>query len=272
MQLEISLTVLDNKSISYSSSYQLYSALVAALTKYNPSLADRFHNGENANRIKLFALSPLNSDPRPEANADKMKLGSHVYFRIASAIPEFIYEFGNAILFARELEFAGKKFKVRDVSMTAAPGLEETMTWRPFGQGNNSICTRYTLPGDRKKVYLYPDSKIPDVPSCAEIIITNLKHKLHRLKEMNSTLFDSWDRGGFDVDDIPVKIEFLPLKEGTPYSRKMHNINGSNILSWRCPIRITACEAIQRIAYDAGLGQLNATGFGLLTKGDDSTC
>lgn len=265
MQLEITLSQAQKTPLPYSSSYHLYAAVIAALTRHSPKTAENFHNSENQRKTKLLAISPLNSTPHPEPRGDGMiMLGDKIYFRLASPLPEIIYGIGEALLAAGKITVQDKVFNVVNAAMVNPPMLGKTMTWRVFGQAGG-IHTSWNDKTLKKKIPVYPDSKIKGVPTCEELLADNLRNKLLRLQELRPDILASWDDDGFAVKKMPVSIEILPMNGKTLYGKKMYNVKGTNVLSWRAPVRITACDAIQRIAFETGLGSLNTQGHGLVT-------
>ena len=152
--------------------------------------------------------------------------------------------------------------------MVPAPDFRPTMTYRPFGQADFIVC-RYQKDG--KNYFQMPDDSVPGIPSCAELIAGNLRHKLLRLREIRPDIFENlMSIGGLDaaaVAALPIQVEFLPLMEGRAYRTRLTRVKNINVRAFRAPLRITAPEAVHRMVWSGGCGEMNSMGFGLVCGG-----
>lgn len=273
MQIELQLSCSGDQVLSFDYCHELSAALYSALDRTFPALAKELHDGSHRSRIKLFAFSPFNSDPGPEPvtlpdGTSGLKFGSRVWMRFASPWPELVYHMAEALQKAKEMNIRGQRFRVESLKMVPAPEFVPTMTYRPFGQAGFIVC-RYNK--DRKTYFQMPDDSEPGIPSCRELIAGNLRHKLLRLREIRPDVFENiMGIGGLDRDavaQLPIEVEFLPLMKECPFRTRLVRIKGLNARGFRAPVRITGPEAVHRIIWSAGLGEMNSQGFGLVELG-----
>lgn len=273
MQIELQLFCRGNDVLAFDYYHELGSALYQTLDRAFPALARELHDGKHRDRIKLFVFSPLSSDPKPvfgelPNGIRGLKFGSRVWMRFASIWPEMVYHLADALQRAKELQIRGVRFGLERLEMVPAPDFSPTMTYRPFGQSGFIAC-RYNR--DRKSFFQMPDDSEPGIPSCRELIAGNLRHKLLRLREIRPDVFENlMSIEGMDasaVESLPIGVEFLPLKEDLPYRTRLTRIKDLNVRGFRAPVRITAPEAVHRLAWSSGLGGLNSQGFGLVVQG-----
>ncbi|MFA7231569.1 MAG: CRISPR-associated endoribonuclease Cas6 [Victivallaceae bacterium] len=275
MQIEIKLVPAEKSILGFDYLYQMHSALMTTLTSRNPDLAKDLHEGSHENRMKMFVFSPLNSTPTPKLvqvegeERKRMLLGEKIWFRIASPWPEFLNSLGESLLVAGQMNIAGKNFKISGVNMIAPPELKEQMVWRPFGQ-SASICTPWSPPDNGKKLFIYPDKPIDNSPTCSELLANNLYHKFKRLQEIRPDIADAWLKNS-GMNELPsenaINVEFLPSSPTQSYKTIMNYGKNAAIRSWRCPVKITAPLPLQRLVWAAGLGSMNAQGYGLMQEG-----
>lgn len=139
----------------------------------------------------------------------------------------------------------------------------------PAVRTGDFIVCRYQKDG--KNYFRMPDDSEPGIPSCADLIAGNLRHKLLRLREIRPDIFENlMSIGGLDaaaVAALPIQVEFLPLMEGRAYRTRLTRIKGINVRAFRAPLRITAPEAVHRLVWETGVGSMNSMGFGLICGG-----
>ena len=133
-----------------------------------------------------------------------------------------------------------------------------------------------TFTVDGKSRFQMPDDSENGIPSCRELIAGNLRHKLLRLRDVRPDIFENITTiANLDTDAIsqlPITVEFLPLKENCSYRTLLYRLKGHNIRGFRAPVRITAPEAIHRIVWDCGLGACNSMGYGMVALGRNTSC
>lgn len=274
MQVEISLTNLNERPLGYSYNHALGSALTKALSSSNPTLGKELHDGAHKNRLKLFTFSPLNSEPRPEqvnlpSGEKGLKFGKRLWIRFASVWPEITFSLGEALINQKMLDIAGLQLRVDDIKMVPTPTFKETTTYRCFGQ-SGMIVARYQKEGS--DFFQFPDNQEKAIPSCESLISANLRHKLLRLGEIRKDIQSNYlalsRLQEEDIKELPIKVEFLPLAANRPYRHGLFKIKELNVRAFRCPVKITAPEIVHQVIWNCGLGGQNTQGFGLVTLGE----
>ena len=276
MQIEIKMEALDNGIIDYNYLYPMASMLKTVLSEARPELAQDLYQGVHKEKIKLFTFSPLSSFPNPKSvqidgeKQKKMLLGKRSWFRIASPWPELLNTIGQALLNSPKIRIMNKEFRITTINMIAPPEFTESMVWRPFGQAA-SIATPWSIKDNKRKEFIYPDTKSSDGKTCAELINNNLLNKFRRLKTIRNDIAAAWlkDSSITDIDrDITtIQTDFLHLDKERTYRTLMQKNKTSYIRSWRCPIKISAPIPIQKLIWATGIGALNSQGYGLVQEG-----
>ena len=273
MQIEVAMSSHDGKSLPFSYNHEFASALYTVLTEFYPPLASDLHDGSRKSRIKLFAVSCLNSTPHPAvtvaANGEHMlNMGEKIWFRFSSIVPEILYSMSDALLRKRVIRVRCKEFEIRKVDMVRPPVFEERMVYRPFGQAGTILC-KYQKDG--RTYFQLPDNREKSIPSCAELLCGNLTHKLMVLKQIRPDIHENLlTCSGLtekDIDHLSLSLEFLPLKEDMSFKESVCHIRRNPLRSFRAPFILTAPEAIHRIAWTCGVGSLNSQCFGFITEG-----
>ncbi len=273
MQIELHFSFPDAAPLPFNYQYELASALYRTLTARSPALAHELHDGAQRSRIKLFVFSLFSSDPKPEAvvlpdGNNGLKFGKRVWMRFGSIWPELLFQMADALQQKKQLSICGQTFYLESLEMVKSPEFRPEMVYRPFGQAGFIVCP-YKKAG--KTLYQMPDDSEPGIPPCRELIAGNLRHKLLRLREIRQDVFENiMSIGNLSADavsELPIQLEFLPLSETCAYRTRLIRFKGVNIRGFRAPVRITAPEAVHRMVWDAGLGALNSSGWGLMELG-----
>lgn len=275
MQIELQLTPSGSGVLAYDHHHELSAAIYHSLSQSFPVMAHELHDGCHKSRMKLFVFSPLSSEPKPVPatlpnGAAAICMGERVWMRFASIWPELVFNVAEALQKAKMISIRGQTFSLTSLNMVPTPEFQPTMTYRPFGQAGNIVC-RYGKDG--KTFFQLPDDSEKSVPSCCELIVGNLRHKLLRMREVRPDLFANLvSIGGLDADAImsmPITAAILPVTATQSFKTKLIRIKDLNVRGFRAPVRISAPEAVHRIIWSAGLGSMNSQGFGLVEKGRD---
>ncbi|MDD3886709.1 MAG: CRISPR-associated endoribonuclease Cas6 [Victivallaceae bacterium] len=273
MQIEIHLSPSDDRVCPFNYHYALSAAFYQAITSQSPDFGRALHDGDKfKSRLKLFVFSPFSSLPRPEVvkqgELTGLKFGGHVWLRFGSIVPEIVFTLGEALMNSKKICVCGKEFSVDRVEMVPSPQFAASTVFRPFGQNGMILC-RYAK--EQREFCRLPDDGGDGLPGCAELIAANLRHKLLRLGEIRSdiqaNLLSIGNLTPEDVKQIPIGVEFLPLTPDRPYRSACFALKNLTVRAFRAPLRLTAPEAVQRIAFETGVGSANSQGFGLLTVG-----
>lgn len=272
MQFEIEFSSSGSSVLDFNYRYELSASLYKALEEYSPTLAQDLHDGSSRSRLKLFVFSGLNCLPKSQVvqygERKGFQLGSKVWMRFSSIIPEIAYGMAEALQRKKDIIVRGVFLKVQRISLVRLPDFAPSTTYRPFGQAGMIVC-KYEQDG--KHFFQLPDNSVQGIPGCSELIAENLRHKLLRLKDVKNDLFVNYlSVSGLDEESLRsarISVDFLPLVEGRAFKTGFFRIKNNSIRAFRAPFRLVAPEAFHRILWECGAGNMNSQGFGLVTTG-----
>jgi len=248
-------------------------ALYAVLRNADSMFAEDLHDGRHADRIKLLVFSPLYSRSceicrDQEEKPLGLRFSGRTLFRIGSAWPELFNRLTQGILTCGSMRVGKVSFRVISVNLSPPPLFRRRMIWGPVRSG--SIVTSWSDRASNRKVFLFPDQGV-EAKTAADILRDNILHKWRRFSEIRPDLAREWAGGpapeaAFASEDISVEPLCLSREEGPAYRTRLHYIKGNPVRSWRAPVAVEAPEALQRIVWACGLGQMNMMGFGLVEE------
>jgi len=278
--MQISLLLIPETPIRLDFSYypKLAAAVYQAISYADPNFADDLHDGElYRNRIKLFGFSPLYSrqtEIHPE-NTRQNKSGGLVFkgtcsFTICSPWPELMNRLGEGFLRTSQLRIGSQVIRIQRAMLTPMPDLKEKMAWH-FRQPASCV-TSWSSKDENKKRYALP--RVPVYGrTCEALLLQNLIHKWRRLKEIRPDIAAAWLRKGAKGEKEPadfveedIRVRLLSLSGAKNVHKKRHQIKKAPVFSWIAPVEITAPQAIQRVAWSCGLGEMNSMGFGVVEE------
>ena len=276
--MQIFLRLFPETSIRLDFSYypKLAAAVYQAISHADPDFADDLHGGELfRNRIKLFGFSPLYSrqtEIHPE-NKSQNKSGGLVFkgecsFTVCSPWPELMNRLGEGFLKTSQLRIGSQLLRIQKAMLAPMPDFKEKMAWR-FRQPASCV-TSWSSKNENKKRYILPEIPV-DGRTCEALLRQNLIHKWRRLKEVRPDIATAWlrkeakrEKELVDFVEENIHVRLLPLSGEKPFHKKRHQIKKAPVFSWIAPVEITAPQAIQRIAWSCGLGEMNSMGFGVV--------
>lgn len=278
--MQISLRLFPETPIRLDFSYypKLAAAVYQAISHADPDFADDLHGGELfRNRIKLFGFSPLYSRQTEiySENRRQNKSGGLVFkgicsFTICSPWPELMDRLSEGLLKASYLRIGSQLLRIQKAMPAQMPDLKEKMVWR-FRQPA-SCATTWSSKNENKKLYILPEIPV-DGHTCEVLLRQNLIHKWRRLKEIRPDIATAWlrkeakgEKEPADFAEEDIRVQLLPLSGEKHFHKKRHQIKKAPVFSWIAPVEITAPQAIQRIAWSCGLGEMNSMGFGVVEE------
>ena len=278
--MQISLRLFPETPIRLDFSYypKLSAAVYEAISHADSDFANDLHDGESyRNRIKLFGFSPLYSrqtEIYPE-NRRQNKSGGLVFkgicsFTICSPWPELMDRLSEGLLKASYLRIGSQVIRIQGGKLMSMPDFKEKMFWQ-FRQPASCV-TSWSNKNENKKRYILPGVPISG-RTCEVLLRENLIHKWRRLKEIRPDIAIAWLRKDakkmkepVDFAEEDIHVQLLPLSKGKTFHKKRHQIKKASVFSWIAPVEITAPQAIQRIAWSCGLGEMNSMGFGVVEE------
>ena len=135
------------------------------------------------------------------------------------------------------------QFRIERVELLPPPVFESSMSFKTL----SPVCIPLKETDRRYAIYLSPDA--PEVP---DIVLKNLLNKYHTFYgKPYENAFDF----AFEVTSRP-KSKLIAIKTETP--------EASNIRGFMFDFRMKAPVELMRVMYDAGLGEKNSMGFGMV--------
>lgn len=278
--MQISLRLFPETPIRLDFSYypKLAAAVYQAISDADTDFADDLHGGELfCNRIKLFGFSPLYSrqtEIHPE-NKSQNKSGGLVFkgacsFTVCSPWPELMNRLGEGFLKTSQLRIGSQLLRIQKAIPAPIPDFKKKMVWR-FRQPASCV-TSWSSKNENKKRYILPEIPV-DGRTCEALLRQNLIHKWRRLKEIRPDIATAWlqkeakgEKELVDFAEEDIRVRVLLLSGAESVHKKRHQIKKAPVFSWIAPVEITTPQAIQRIAWSCGLGEMNSMGFGVVEE------
>lgn len=278
--MQISLRLFPETPIRLDFSYypKLAAAVYQSISHADPDFADDLHGGELfRNRIKLFGFSPLYSrqtEIHPE-NRSQNKSGGLIFkgecsFTVCSPWPELMNRLSEGFLKTSQLRIGSQLLRIQKALPAPMPDFKEKMAWR-FRQPASCV-TSWSSRDENEKRYVLPGVSV-DGRTCEALLRQNLIHKWRRLKEIRPDIATAWLQKGTKVEneqadfaEEDICIRLLPLSSSRSFHKKRHQIKKAPVSSWIALVEITAPQAIQRIVWSCGLGEMNSMGFGVVEE------
>jgi CRISPR-associated endoribonuclease Cas6 len=232
--------------------YELSSFIYRAIAQADSEYASWLH--ENGFKLygrpfKLFTFSNLLIPQyRIEKEAGRIRIESDRIEWLVSFLPEASTEKFVFGLFSEQLFRIGDKksvvqFRIEKIEALPSPVFEPEMAFRTL----SPVCIPLKKEGER-----YPEYISPDRPEAPSIVLNNLLNKYHTFygKPYEGNLDFS-----FQVMNQP-KAKLIRIKTGMPEE--------SFIRGFSFDFRMKTTEELMKVMYEAGLGEKNSMGFGMV--------
>ena len=197
---------------------------------------------DDRHRFKLFAFSTLRARRRRIAG-DRLVLGpGEIEWQVCSPLDKFLREFATGVLEQGTVRVAREILPIAHVETLPAPLISQNNHWTCL----TPIVSAVSQPDSRYPRYLRPgDEKFSDC------LRANLLHKYFALH-------------GHEAEDDRFELEwdgkYLQRHRGT----KLLDFKGTQIVGAFCPFTMRGSAELIELAWDAGLGEKNAAGFGMV--------
>jgi CRISPR-associated endoribonuclease Cas6 len=206
--------------------------------------------GRAPRRFKGFVFSglfPQHSDSRDARRGLLRLLPGEMRWQIASPLAQFLRAFASGLLQSGEMRVGQACFSVASVETLPDPEFTSPMRGRCL----SPVVSSVSVPGRDAPKYLRPHDA-----EMSERLRQNLVGK-HR------ALFGSAPQD----DRLTVEWDAKYLE-----SRKHEKHPGTKLIAYKdirivgvvCPFTMTGSTELMRTAYEAGLGEKNAAGFGMI--------
>ena len=250
MRFKITLRVHKNAygnllPISYQ--YELSAWIYSVIAKSDHAYAAWLHDNGFANfykRFKMFVYSNL--FPQCKVTDDRMSIPHDTMFLLLSFLPEkSTEEFVKGIFTENTFTLGDKKskvqFQVSNIEVLPIPSLKD----REFQTLSPVVVSVRRDNGSIEYVS-------PEREDYGGMLINNLKEKYLAFYDK---AFEGDHHFEFELLS-PVKSRLITIKTNTPQMTKVKGFH-------YC-FRLQADEALLQLMYEAGLGEKNATGFGMI--------
>ena len=235
-------------SYQYELSAFIYRAIAQADKEYSLWLHE---NGFQllGRSFKLFTFSNLLI---PQYKIDKeqgrIRIESDRIEWVVSFLPETSTEKFAFGLFSEQIFQIGDKkstvqFRIEQIELVPDPVFNSSMMFCTM----SPVCITLKEADSRYPTYLSPDA-----PEAQSVLLNNLLNKYHTFY---GKPFEEAPDFSFEVVSQP-KPKLISIKTGTPET--------SNIRGFMFDFRMKAPVELMKIMYDAGLGEKNSIGFGMV--------
>jgi CRISPR-associated endoribonuclease Cas6 len=257
--MRIQITLRDKKRISYlpiNTNYYL-ADLLSKLTKNYESLLKSIlpTNGCNHEKFNFYTFSQLII---PNRKIEKSKIAiysAELYWYVSSPFPLYLEILAKELLRRKWVNIADNRYETRSIKFLHTPsfnGEEVHFTCLSpvtiLRNGDTNLRGKLTL-----ESFLFPEHKEFKIKLIDDI---KLKYRLLKGRDLDDILFE------FTIDShylrkrnnkISKLIAIEKNKETPDYIR-----------GFLAPFKVKTAPEILRLIYDAGLGQFNPLGFGMI--------
>ena len=231
--------------ISYQ--YELSAWIYGVIARSNSIYADWLHNNGFVNdykRFKMFVYSNL--FPQFKVIGDRLAIESDSLYLYLSFLPEKSTEEFVKGIFSENIFTLGDRkskvqFRVENIEALVSPsfGSYEFQTLSPV------VVSQRRDDGSIEYVS-------PEMEGYGRMLVNNLKEKY---RAFYGKTFEGDD--GFEFELLtPVKSRLITIKANTPAMTKIKGFNFH--------FGLKADNALINLMYEAGLGEKNSTGFGMI--------
>jgi len=214
----------------------LYDAMRRGLPRVARQVHDVGFRGEGK-RYKLVTFSLL-YPARHRRLAEGLQMEGPVLWWVSSPVENLLEAVVLGLLKEPEVRLGPQTVFVERVEVEPPPPWADTMTWRTL----SPVCVSTgRMEGGRfRKVFVDPAD-----PDFERILCDNLRRKARAL--------------GWAAPDTAVRLEWLK----GPASQLL-TVHGVRVRGWRGVLRVVGPPELLRVGYEAGLGERNAQGFGMV--------
>ncbi|MBR4265761.1 MAG: CRISPR-associated endoribonuclease Cas6 [Bacteroidales bacterium] len=237
--------------------YEMSAAIYKTLSSGNEDFAAWLHNNgfqtEEGKQFKLFTFSRFNVPSfRILRQSNQMELKSeYVQWQISFWPENSTEKFIEGIFQDRVFEIGNREskvqFEVANIEILPPPEFQETMCYNalsPISVSFRDESGRDNYPG--------APQDFAQAEWVRERLLVNLLDKYSAFYGENFPRESFLD---FSVMSEP-KSSLVTIKAGTPQETRVRG--------FMCRFALRTAPELQRIAYEAGLGELNSQGFGCL--------
>lgn len=222
-----------------------------AMDRGIPRLAREVHDEGflgGGKRYKLATFSLLYPE-RYEMESEGLQVQGIIRWWIASPLESLIEALALGLLAEPEVRLGKDRVQVWQVGVVLPPTFTETMTFSTLSPICASTGER-SAAGRFQKRFLSPIEPRWDGNDFARVLSDNLKRKAEAVYG--------------EIPDGELHFEWL----SSPKSKLM-NVNSTDVRGWMMKFQVSGPPELLQLGYDAGFGERNAQGFGMVTARAD---
>jgi CRISPR-associated endoribonuclease Cas6 len=216
----------------------IYDILAYSDKEYSRWLHDEGFKRDNK-VYRLFVYSDLQLW-RWESQKEGLCASYWMSWLVASPDLRFIEKFMDGLRKKETIELFQDSFKVVDVLKLRHPSFPESLTSYTVSP---VVVSTYNPGVSRYPIYLRPDQ-----PEFVQALERNLIAK-----------WEAFHGRGWSGEELKIRV-WNPRK-------KLVRVFETNIQAWHLQAQLWGSEELIRFAYDAGLGEKNSQGFGMIEVG-----
>ncbi len=234
---------LDHKNtiLPYDHQYHLYSYMLRTIQRGNPQYSLELHKPR---KYKHFTFSYLMTKARRTCERGIVVDGNEVYFLVSSPDAGFLKTLVEGMLSHPEVKIKTVKGWVSEIRVLKEPEIKHTMkfsTLSPIIVKKTENIEQKNGKSRFKWIELYPK----DGAEFTQRLVKNLKNRFE-------------DYYGINAEKKDLKIQILEFKP------KRHNIAGTYHRASLCRMVVHGDRDLIKYGYEAGFGEKNAMGFGMV--------
>ncbi len=252
VSLRVRITLIPEQGeikLPYSYNYSLTSAIYSLLRESSPRFSEFLHQegysyGEGK-VFKLFTFSPLLTSQR-KALEKEIILGGKIEWLLSSPREDFLLNLVNGVIDVGYLSLMQQKLTVEKIEVLETPAFSQSMSFRTLSpivvstgekSGDGTFHKRFVSPSE---------SRFYEI----------LEGNLHRKYRVYYGKDAPQERLIFEPDQ-----GFIAHRERIS---KLIDYKGIKIRGWMFPFRTEGNSKLIQIGYEAGFGEGNSAGFGMV--------
>ncbi|MDD2412654.1 MAG: CRISPR-associated endoribonuclease Cas6 [Bacteroidales bacterium] len=256
MRFKISLSLIrsQNQKLPLSYQYELSSFIYKTIARGDKMYADWLHGNGFATNGKQFRLFSFSNFHIPQYLIDKKEerliiQSNEISFDIAFLPERSTEEFVKGIFANQQFSIGDKiskvEFKVNSIELLPQPDFSKPL----IGKTLSPICV--TMKNETGKL----DYFSPEHPDYSLLLKNNLltKYEAFHGTPITTDVFLVWE-----TNNKP-HPKLIKIKSGTKEETRIRGYN--------CRFKLFATPELMKIAYNAGIGEKNSMGFGMI-EGD----
>ena len=260
MRIKITFTNLNDETyLPINTNYYLVKLINQLTFEYRRYLNSLLSKNKNSNIFDMYTFSQLIIPDRKIVNFEIGVLSPEFHWYVSSPYYQFLGLITRELHQRKTVRIANRSFGVKNVSFLSSPTFGDT-TERFTCLSPVAVYRSQNNDRSPAAFHLRGGYVLPDESEYLKFIKRDLIEKYNTIKN------EEIDNLDFDLQYDPAYIrkrnnritKIITLENGEPVPEQVCGV--------LAPLQIKASPDILQIIYDAGLGQLNNFGFGMVEK------